>query len=115
MTARMQIEMNNLRRMKALAFTDALMLEIEDLVPSVDREAICRRIYDVLYENGASWTTDAEREKMGLEPRDERGWTPSARVQFEIDRRNALLSLSEFHANGGLTLEQVKSKIGIAD
>ncbi|MCP4933516.1 MAG: hypothetical protein GY927_04765 [bacterium] len=44
----------------------------------------------MLHSNGACWTTEEERQKLGFEPRDELGWTPSERVEYENKRREAL-------------------------
>ena len=50
--------------------------------PDVRRD-VSDRLYSVLYANGASLITDEDRAEIGLEPRDELGWTPSERVRAE--------------------------------
>ena len=89
-----EIERQNLRLMRAQEFAAALMMEIGDVLESDfdrnARRAVHDRLIDVLYRNGACFTTDEERQKIGLEPRDELGWTPSERVDYEKKRIEAL-------------------------
>lgn len=80
-TAASKIPLYDLRRKRAMSLTVALMQEIRDLIPmEFDERSVGDRIFDVLYMNGAAWTTDEERSRFGFEPRDELGWTPSERV-----------------------------------
>ena len=93
-TMKDEIERPNLRLMRAQEFAAALMMEIGDILErKFDRNvrrAVHDRLIDVLYHNGACFTTDEERQKLGLEPRDGTGWTPSERVAYEKKRIEAL-------------------------
>ena len=89
------MERTDFRRRRAEALTAALMQEIDDVLPdNVERQTIFERMLSLLYINGACWTTEEERVKLGFEPRDSLGWTPSDRVKAEQDRLNALHRLS---------------------
>ncbi len=88
-----RIERLNFRRARAQALAAALMDEVKDVLPGdFDQAAVYDRLLDVLYQNGAAWTTDEERRRYGLEPRDELGWTPSERVEWEQKKAEALLA-----------------------
>jgi len=78
-----QIERQDLRKHRAIAFTAAVMREIEDLIPHEANRDIYYRLLDLFHANGASIMTDEDRAKEGLEPRDAKGWTPSERVDYE--------------------------------
>lgn len=80
------------RKHNAVALATALMCELDDVLGDYDRRAVYDRLLTVLYENGAAWTTDEERAKLGLEPRDQLGWTPSERVAQEQRRLELTLS-----------------------
>lgn len=92
------IPLLDLRRLRAQALAAAIMDEVIDVVPEVDRRAVYDRLFSVLHQSGASWTTDEERNALGLEPRDMLGWTPSARVA-EKRRR---LEVLQMIASGGI-------------
>jgi hypothetical protein len=71
----------------------AIFREIQDIIPAeIDRE-VYGRIQDALYRNGVLLTTDDERAKLGLEPRDSQGWTYSERVQAKDRYIEAMASL----------------------
>ena len=91
------IDRIDFRLRKAQALTAALMREIEPYLPVDTRLGdVHDAMLDVLHANGAAWTTDEERAKMGLEPRDDIGWTPSERVRHEQDRIEAMQMLMSF-------------------
>lgn len=90
MKATDQIQRYDRRRARAVALTAALMLELDDVLGEYDKRAVYERLLKVLYDNGAAWTTDEERAALGLEPRDELGWTPSERVANEQHRIEAM-------------------------
>jgi hypothetical protein len=74
-------DLTNLRRYRADSFAAALMMELDDVLPhDVDRGRIMDRLVFILNKNGAYWTTDEERSKLGFEPRDDLGWTPSEHI-----------------------------------
>ncbi len=94
MKAMAQLERMNFRRHRAMQFTAALIEEIKDIVPPDSLREVHEHIFELMYRNGAAWTTDEERVKMGLEPRDDLGWTPSERVAEEMRRQQAMLMIS---------------------
>ena len=65
------------RRHRAVAFTAALVESVKDIISPELCGELYRRLFDVLYENGAAWTTEEERQRLGFEPRDDKGWTQS--------------------------------------
>ena len=83
----------NYRRERASAFAAVIMMEIRDVVPNADLDAIHDRLFHVLFKNGAAWTTDEERAAIGFEPRDAEGWTPSDRIADGQRRAELLRSL----------------------
>lgn len=80
------------RRIRATNLTAALMQEVMDVLPErhEDYSLLHDRLMNVLYENGAAWTTEEERLAYGFEPRDDLGWTSSERVEYEMKRREVL-------------------------
>jgi hypothetical protein len=86
----------NMRLGRSKAFAAAIMAEIEDLIPECDKSQVHGRLLRVLHDNGAAWTTDEDRAAMGLQPRDELGWTPSERVKYEQDRMAAMTEVASF-------------------
>jgi len=85
-------DLMNIRHAKAMSFTSILMEEIGDILPYEIQRQAYDRIFDVMYKNGASWTTDQERERFGFEPRDDAGWTSSERVKRKIKELELLNS-----------------------
>lgn len=84
----------NFRHQRASTLTSVLMEEIGDILPYETTKDVCNRIFHVLYQNGASVTTDEERARYGFEPRDDLGWTPSERVaekRRELDAMQRLI------------------------
>ena len=72
------------------------MTEIRDILPNDVLHDVHDRLFDVLYENGADLLTDKDREALGLEARDAKGWTASERVQAHRDFLDALLMVSRY-------------------
>ena len=89
------LDVSNKRLLRAKQLAAEIIREIEDVSdPKTNLSAVYNSLLDVLYANGASWITDQDRAEMGLEPRDDKGWTPSERIKLEQDRSNAM-----FHAS----------------
>lgn len=86
-----RIDLVDLRRRRAEAFTAAVMREIGDIIPDDVRREVFYRLNDLFHENGASIMTDEDRAKEGLEPRDAKGLTPSERVRDEQLMQQAML------------------------
>ena len=93
-----QISRIDFRRRRAESLVGAIMVELEDVIDKrdVDLNEVYFRLFDLFYRNGAAWTTDAEREQMGFEARDNFGWTGSERVEAKRQRQDALLSMINF-------------------
>lgn len=91
---RAAIEMSDLRRYRAQHFAAAIMREIQDVVSDADYAAIHDRLLHVLHQNGAEIMTDQTRAEMGLEPRDNLGWTPSERVRHEQEKQRLMLCMA---------------------
>lgn len=72
----------------------SIFSEIRDLLPSDVEGEVYKRLLETLYLNGVMLVRDDERAKLGLEPRDEKGWTPSERVKYEQDRVAAMYQVS---------------------
>lgn len=94
--ARDEMSRINMRLGRSKAFASAIMAEIEDLIPENSKGQVNERLLRVLHDNGAAWTTDEDRAAMGLGPRDELGWTPSERAQYERDLLAAMTEISSF-------------------
>lgn len=74
------------RKKRAAHLASVLVREIEDVLPHDTHDAlrdIHDRIFEMLYLNGAAWTTDEERRALGFEERDLLGWTPSERIKHQ--------------------------------
>lgn len=91
------------RRNRARAFTAAILNEIDDLLDSETMAAIHERLFEALHRNGACWTTDKEREELGFEPRDSRGWTMSEKREAKRRELEALLSMPTIFAEQNKT------------
>ena len=100
-TAFSEIPRMDFRRGRAEALTAALMREVYDLLPESDHGRLARRFYEVLFNNGACWTTEEERVRLGFESRDELGWTPSERVKYEQARIDALTAIATINLREG--------------
>lgn len=88
-----QLERMDLRRHRAMSFTAMLTEEIRHILPRESLREVHEHILDLMYRNGVAWTTDEDRAKMGLEPRDDLGWTPSERIKDENLRREAMFNI----------------------
>lgn len=71
------------RRHETRVIGNAVFEEIRNLLPSEVGGEVHARLLDALYRNGVLLIRDDEREKLGLEPCDEKGWTPSEQVKSE--------------------------------
>lgn len=96
------LDLIDYRSLKAKAMASLLIKEIDEELNLLECNNdnygilgdIYSRIFNCLYENGAGWTTDKEREKFGMEPRDSKGWTISERLKQRQDNINAMLNIS---------------------
>jgi hypothetical protein len=80
----------NLRKRRAQHFTATLMRDLMRVLPDDCYDQVFEVLFESLSRNGACWTTDAERERLGFDPRDEAGWTMS-------ERHESFLKLYEAH------------------
>ena len=87
------------RRHEAQAIAHAIFAEIRDLLPHEVEGDVHDRLLSTLHLNGVLLVRDNERGKLGLEPRDEKGWTPSERVKYEQDRLTAMYSMAAIMVN----------------
>lgn len=94
-TAASQIPLIDFRRRRAEAFAAALIQEVSDVLhEDLDCSAVFDRLFKVLHDNGACWTTEKERISYGFEPRDELGWSPSERIAQKQAEMQAMLTLT---------------------
>ena len=87
------------RRYDAQRIGHAIFEEIRDLLPRDVGDEVHERLLATLYRNGVLLVREDERAKLGLEPCDDKGWTPSERVKFEQDRISAMLEMASFVVN----------------
>ena len=73
--------------------TAAVFEEIRDLVPHEQHREIHDRLLDSFVRNGACWTTDEEREALGFESRDNKGWTLNEKIEREVKMREAMMAM----------------------
>lgn len=85
-----------LRKHEAQMIGHAIFAEIRDLLPREVESEVHERLLATLYRNGVMLVRDDERAELGLEPRDEKGWTPSERVKYEQDRIAAMTENASF-------------------
>ena len=83
----------NLRRRRAQELMWTIMHELDDVLPYELHRDVCDRLQWTLVQNGAYIMTDADRADAGLEPRDDKGWTFSERVQEKLNRQQAMLAM----------------------
>ena len=81
----------DIRRMHLNMLANAIFKELEDLVD--DRRELHERIFAALARNGAMIISDNERAKLGLEERDEKGWTFSEKIEQKRRIHEATLSV----------------------
>lgn len=93
------IQLFNIRRRRAEGLTASLMREIEEELPEIlasfpyARQQLHDMLFIALHRNGAAWTTDEEREKLGFNPRDPAGWTLSERAEHKMEVQRAMMTL----------------------
>ncbi len=86
----------DIRKQQAEAISHAIWSEIKGLIPpNIERE-VFTRIFETVHRNGVMLVRDSERQKLGLDPCDLKGWTPSERLTFEQDRIAAMQKLVQF-------------------
>ena len=83
-----QVALFDKRGARSQILAHEIFAEFEDLIPYESQSEAYHRLFDLFVKNGASITTDEEREAYGLEPRDGEGWTPSEMIA-ERRRREA--------------------------
>lgn len=86
------------RRREGIAIANAIMMELRDILPDEIAGEVHERIWWAIYSNGVLLVRDDERAKLGLEPCDRAGWTPSERVKYEQDRIEAMQIMAAFPA-----------------
>ena len=94
MTGLKVIERTNFRHRKAEQMTAALMCELDGVLGDCDRNSVSNRLFSVLYDSGAGWTTDEERAVLSMEPRDALGWTESEYAADQKQRSEIMRSLA---------------------
>ncbi len=77
----MQIEDIRERRSKQLA--GSIIHCLRRYIPDAAINDAHHELLKLLYESGAYLMTDEDRAELGLEPRDELGWTPSEKLARE--------------------------------
>ena len=88
------VEMN-IRRHRAKHMAAAVMQEIKDFIPGETLPDVHDALIKCFDRNGLSLINDEERAHLGLEPRDDNGWTPSERLQSERAYLDAMLAMSQ--------------------
>lgn len=84
------------RKLEAQAIGHAIFAEIRDLLPREVEAAVHERLLATLHRNGVLLVRENERGQLGLEPLDDKGWTPSERVKFEQDKIAAMHQMASF-------------------
>lgn len=85
----------DLRARRAASVTAAILNEIGHLLGDNKREA-GRAIEDLMWRLGIDPLTDADRQRIGLRPRDNKGWTDEEIATHELKLRMAMLSPVQF-------------------
>lgn len=86
----MQIERSPLRQMRAESLAHAVFSAIEQYVDPRDTRHCIYAIAKLFTEKGVEVLTDFDRDRYGLPPRDETGWTQQDIVALESLRSLAL-------------------------
>lgn len=84
----------NRREMRAQALVSAIMHAIYPHIDprgETDTRSISGAIMDLLTKRGVEVLTDYDRERVGLPPRDARGWTADEIIAYETALLNAML------------------------
>tara|TARA_R110000823_G_scaffold39872_9_gene106258 strand:+ start:75 stop:446 length:372 start_codon:yes stop_codon:yes gene_type:complete len=114
----MRIRMNRhpLRQMRAESLAHAVFSAIEQYVDPRDTRHCIYAIAKLFTEKGVEVLTDLDRERYGLPPRDENGWTQQDIVVLESLRALAIIRPIEMMApkmkspNPPLVLERTPDK-----
>lgn len=85
----------DLRARRAASLTAAIMSEIGHLLGENKSEA-ARAIDTLLWRLGVDPLTDFDRQRIGLRPRDNKGWTDEEITAYELKMRMAMLSPVQF-------------------
>ena len=88
------MELLDRRRRELDILAHCIWREVERFVPDEYSRDAFNAIYGAFVRNGALITTDAERERFGLESRDNQGWTFSERVKEDMLRTEAMQMLA---------------------
>jgi len=80
----------DLRARRAAALTAAIMQEIGPYLGDNKRDA-AKAIDNLLWRLGIDPLSDAERARIGLRPRDNKGWTDEEIALYEIKIKQAML------------------------
>lgn len=92
-TATQEAYILDIRRRHADSIGFALFDEIRHLLPhDIDNE-VHRLLLEGVYRNRVMLITDDERVALGLEGKDKKGWTPSARIKMEQERLTAMMAI----------------------
>lgn len=67
----------DLRRQRAMSLTAAVMQELDQFFDHDDRREISDRLMMLFTRKGIEVLSDFDREKLGLSPRNNEGWTTS--------------------------------------
>lgn len=84
----------NLRRLRAQALVAAILEEVGASGVECDIPGLHDVLMGVFERNGASIMTDQDRAELGLEARDEKGWTHSELLQAQAEKRAALTAMA---------------------
>jgi hypothetical protein len=79
------------RAHRARSLTAAIIQEIGPLLPDDTKRDVSRAVEDLLWRLGVDPLTDAERARIGLRPRDNKGWTDEEVAIYERTLTMAML------------------------
>jgi hypothetical protein len=82
----------DLRYARAQQVTHALLQEVMDYIPSKYQSEAFRKIEDFAHKYGLEIVSDEMRQIAGLQPRDDKGWTPDELIALERARLEAMIS-----------------------
>lgn len=77
-----------------MQLTSAVIQELDDVLPYDSQRHVYDRLIDLFSRNGLYLIDDKEREMLGLEPRDDYGWTASERVKQKLAEQEAMQTLA---------------------
>ena len=78
------------RRHRADRLASTVMHILGGTIEGREREAY-HRLFDAFYEQGFEIVTEEERRASGEEPRDEKGWTATERLEYRQKLADAFL------------------------